>query len=192
MKEKKRDSIATELWMLSTTHSLHLMISVNGGMTKECYKCHKFVAEKIAKKSGCRYEKVLLIIKCRLLFLILRASLTWVRGSHSFATHSGNHAVDDFEIAFDSTLGWDLLIWDLKGRVCLDSLIKVFVLVHRITLYSSCFCSVLSHTATTADVFLVIHFYISLCEVLPIHTLCLLHNCTYFFFFFFLFMSLAF
>ena len=34
-----------------------LMISVNGGMAEVCYKFHKFVAEKIANKSGCRYEK---------------------------------------------------------------------------------------------------------------------------------------
>ena len=36
-----------------------LVFSVNGGMAKECLKFHKFVAEKIANKSGCRYEKVL-------------------------------------------------------------------------------------------------------------------------------------
>ena len=40
-----------------------LVFSVNGGMAKECLKFHKFVAEKIANKSGCRYEKVLSIIK---------------------------------------------------------------------------------------------------------------------------------
>ena len=34
-----------------------LMISVNGGMAEVCYKFHKFVAEKITNKSGCRYEK---------------------------------------------------------------------------------------------------------------------------------------
>ena len=82
-----------------------LVFSVNGGIAKECLKFHKFVAEKIANKSGCRYEKVLPIIKCKLSFLILRASLMCVRGSRSFTTHSGNHAVDDFEIAFDYTLG---------------------------------------------------------------------------------------
>ena len=82
-----------------------LVFSVNGGMTKECLKFHKFVAEKIANKSGCLYEKVLSIIKCKLSFLILRAFLLCVRSSCSFATHSGNHAVDDYEIAFAYTLG---------------------------------------------------------------------------------------
>ena len=82
-----------------------LVFSVNGGIAKECLKFHKFVAEKIANKSGCRYEKVLPIIKCKLSFLILRAFLMCVRGSRSFTTHSGNHAVDDFEVAFDYTRG---------------------------------------------------------------------------------------
>ena len=81
-----------------------LVFSVNGGMAKECLKLHKFVAEKIANKSGCRNEKVLSIIKCKLSFLILRASLMCVRGSCSLTTHSGNHAVDDFKIAFDYML----------------------------------------------------------------------------------------
>ena len=48
----------------------------------------------------------------------------YVRGSHSFTTQSGNHAVDDLEIAFGYTLGWDLLIWDLKGRVCFETLLN--------------------------------------------------------------------
>ena len=38
-------------------------LSMNGGMVKECLKFHKFVAEKIANKPGCHYEKVLSIIK---------------------------------------------------------------------------------------------------------------------------------
>ena len=126
-----------------------LVFSVNGGMAKKCLQFHKTVAEKIANKSGCRYEKRLSIIKCKLSFLILCASLMCVRGSRSLTTQSGNHAVDDFEIAFDYTLGWDLLIRDLKGRVCFGSLIKILVPVHRSTLCSSWICFVLSYTAHT-------------------------------------------
>ena len=121
--------------------STPLVFSENGVMAKECLKFHKFIAEKIANKSGCRYEEFLSIIKCKLSFLILRASLMCVSCSRSFTTHSGNHAVDDFEIAFNYALGWDLLIWELKGRVCFGSLIKIFVPVHRSTLSSSCICS---------------------------------------------------
>ena len=79
-------------------------------MAIERLKFHKFVAEKIESKSGCRYEKVLSIIKCKLSFFILCASLMCMRGSRYFTTHSGNQAVDDFEIAFYYTLGWNLLI----------------------------------------------------------------------------------
>ena len=82
-----------------------LVFFVNGGMAKECLKFHKVVAEKIANTPGCRYEKVISIFKCKLSFLILRASPMCVRGSCSFTTHSGNHSVDDFEVAFDYTLG---------------------------------------------------------------------------------------
>ena len=63
-------------------------------MAKGCLKFQKLVAEKIADKSGCVYQKVLSIIKCKLLFVILR---------RSFTIHSGNHAVGDFEIAFYHT-----------------------------------------------------------------------------------------
>ena len=153
-----------------------LVFSVNGKMAKEWLKFHKIVAEKISNKSGCRYEKVLSNIKCKLSFLILRAFLMSVRRSRSFTAHSGNHAVDNFEIGFDCMLGWDLLIRDLKGRVCFGSLIKGFVPVYRSTLSFSQICSVFSYTPPKADILLFIHFYISLCEVLLIHTPCLLHD----------------
>ena len=81
-----------------------LVFSVKGGMAKECLKFHKFIAENIANKSCCHYQKVLSIVTCKLSFFILHASLMCVRGSRSYTTDSGNHAVDYFEIAFDYTL----------------------------------------------------------------------------------------
>ena len=93
--------------------------------------------------------------------------------------HIQGTRIDDFEIPLDYTIGWDLLIWDLKGRVCFRSLIKIFMAAHPSALSSSWICFVVSHTALTADILLVIHFYISLCEVLLIHTPCLLHSYTY-------------
>ena len=82
-----------------------LVFYLNGVIAKECLKFHKFVSEKITNKSVCRYEKILSIIKCKLSLLILCASLMCVRDSRSFTTHSGNNVVNDFEIAFDYTLG---------------------------------------------------------------------------------------
>ena len=52
-----------------------LVFSLNEEMTKECLKFHKFVAEKIANKSVCHYEKFLSLIKRKLSFLILCACL---------------------------------------------------------------------------------------------------------------------
>ena len=82
-----------------------LVFSVSGGMAKECSRFHKAVAEKISQRLDCKYDKVMSLIKCKLSFLILRASLMCVRGSRSIAKHFGNHEIDDFEIAFDSALG---------------------------------------------------------------------------------------
>ena len=100
-KEKKRQ-YNNRIMKFEQGSSTPLVFSVNGGMAKECLRFHKFFAEKIANKSGCRYAKS--SFNNQLSFLILRASLMCVRGSRSLTTHSGNHAVNDFEIAFDYTL----------------------------------------------------------------------------------------
>ena len=73
-----------------------LVFSVNGGASPECSMFHKHLAEKIATKTGERYEKVLTIIRCKLSFLILRSCLMCIRGSRSY-----NHSIttEDFEIA---------------------------------------------------------------------------------------------
>lgn len=42
------------------------------------------------------------VIKCKLSFLIPRASVMCVRGSNSFTKHSGSQVADDFEIAFET------------------------------------------------------------------------------------------
>ena len=114
-----------------------LVFSANGGMATECLKFHKFVGEKIANKSGSRYEKVLSIIQCKLSSLILCASLMCLRGSRNF------------EIALDYRLGGDLLILDLKDRVrflCqfieVLCLFRAFVLfLATLQLHQTSFCS---------------------------------------------------
>ena len=65
-----------------------LVFSVNGSMARECSTFHKYLAEKIVKKSDCCYEKVMSVIKCKLSFLILRVSLTSARRSRSLTKHS--------------------------------------------------------------------------------------------------------
>ena len=61
-----------------------LVFAVSGGMGKECSMFHKHVAERIAVKSGERYERILSTIRCKLSFLILKSALMCVRGSRNF------------------------------------------------------------------------------------------------------------
>ena len=105
MKEKEKRQYNNRIMNVEHGTFTPLVFSANGGMATECLKFHKFVGEKIANKSGSRYEKVLSIIQCKLSSLILRASLMCLRGSRFFTTNSGNHAVNDFEIELDYRLG---------------------------------------------------------------------------------------
>ena len=75
-----------------------LVFSVNGGASMKCLMFHKHLAEKIATKSGERYEKVLTIIRCKLSFLILRSCLMCIRGSRSYKDNRLT-TTEDFEIA---------------------------------------------------------------------------------------------
>ena len=60
-----------------------LLVSVSGGMGKECSMFHKHVAERLAVKTGERYEKIISTIRCKLSFLILKLALMCVTGSRS-------------------------------------------------------------------------------------------------------------
>ena len=68
---------------------------------------HKHIAEKIAKKFNESYEKVITVIRCKLLFIILRSALLCIRGSQS------NHVlkdIDEFSLDFDSA-GLQRVAW---------------------------------------------------------------------------------
>ena len=104
-REEKKRQYNNRIMTVKHSTFTPLVFSVNGGMAKECLNFYKFVDGKIANKSGFCYQKLVSIIKCKLSFLILPASLMCVRGSRSFTTYSGNNAVNDFETAFDYTLG---------------------------------------------------------------------------------------
>ena len=55
-----------------------LFFSVSGGIGKECSIFHKHVAERLAIKTGERYEKIISTIRCKLSFLILKSALICV------------------------------------------------------------------------------------------------------------------
>ena len=71
-----------------------LVFSVSGGMGKECSMFHKHVAERLAIKTGERYEKIISTIRCKLSFLILKSALMCVRGSRSHNLKT----IDEFEL----------------------------------------------------------------------------------------------
>ena len=75
-----------------------LVFSVTGVMGKECSMFHKHMADKISTKSGEKYSDIMNVLKCKLSFLILRASLLCIRGSR---THKKECKItDDFTNVF--------------------------------------------------------------------------------------------
>ena len=75
-----------------------LIFALNGDVGNECSMFHKHIAERIATKSGDRYESVLTWIRCKLSFLVLRGA---IRGSRSHKNVQQTNVVDDFQLACD-------------------------------------------------------------------------------------------
>ena len=71
-----------------------LAFSVFGGMGKEWSMFHKHLIERLAIKTGERYEKIVPTIRCKLSFLILKSALMCVRGSRSHNLKT----IDEFEL----------------------------------------------------------------------------------------------
>ena len=78
-----------------------LVYSINGGVGPETQAFHKEVAQKIADKTGDKYDKIVAWIRCKLSFVILRACLTCLRGSRPHSSSADGHVIDDFELACD-------------------------------------------------------------------------------------------
>ena len=76
-----------------------LVFSVNEGNGPECSVFHKHLADKIAAKNGYRYDQVLTWIRCKLSFLVLKASLLCLCGSRIVKNNKLSEAVDDFGLA---------------------------------------------------------------------------------------------
>ena len=68
-----------------------LIFSLNGVMSPECERFHKYLAQKIACKSGQKYSKVMNLIRTKLSFLILRACLICVQGSRPHTASSASN-----------------------------------------------------------------------------------------------------
>ena len=76
-----------------------LLISINRGMSRENMLYHKQLADKIATKTDKRYDKVMVWVRCKLSFLIMRSALFCLRGSRT--TKVNTDAVEDFSLACD-------------------------------------------------------------------------------------------
>ena len=76
-----------------------LIFYTNGGAGPEAQIFHKHLADKIAEKTGERYEAVMSWIRCKLAFIILRACLTCLRGSRPHKTLNESLIPTDFALA---------------------------------------------------------------------------------------------
>ena len=81
-KEKKRQYNARVMEVEHGTFT-PLVFSIKGVMGQECQIFHKALAEKLAQKSGERYDEVTRLIRVKLSFLILKIAMQCVRGSRS-------------------------------------------------------------------------------------------------------------
>ena len=76
-----------------------LIFATNGGAGPEAHTFHKHLADKIAEKTGERYEAIMTWIWCKLSFIILRACLTCLRGSRPHRNLNENSIPADFALA---------------------------------------------------------------------------------------------
>ena len=80
--EKKRQYNARVMEVEHGTFT-PLVFSIKGVMGQECQIFHKALAEKLAEKSGERYNDITRLIRVKLSFLVLKIALQCVRGSRS-------------------------------------------------------------------------------------------------------------
>ena len=81
-REKKR-SYNNRIMNIECGSFTPLIFTVRGSMGPECEIYHKFLASKIAEKTGENYSKVMSYIRCKLSFIIIRSALLCLRGSRS-------------------------------------------------------------------------------------------------------------
>ena len=58
-----------------------LVLSLSGSVGKECFMLHKHMPQKITNKTGERYQKIMSIIRCKLLFLSRQSCSLCIRVS---------------------------------------------------------------------------------------------------------------
>ena len=99
-KEKKR-KYGSRIMEIEHGTFTPLIYSITGGMGPECSIFHKHLANRIAEKTGNKYEKVLTLIRTKLSFLIMKSALLCVRGSRAVGSKNQKTFDDDFDIIFE-------------------------------------------------------------------------------------------
>ena len=75
-----------------------IVLTIKGVMAPEASRFHKTLAEKLATKTGERYEDVTRLIRVKLSFLVLKASLLCLRGSRTLTKNTNGENCKDFAL----------------------------------------------------------------------------------------------
>ena len=73
-----------------------MIFTVNGGVGPEDEVFHKHSANRISEKTDQKYKNIISWIRCKLIFIILRACLASLRGCRHQKVTRENTVVDDF------------------------------------------------------------------------------------------------
>ena len=71
-----------------------IVLTIKGVMGPEANAFHKTLADKISQKTGERYDQVIRLMRVKLSFLVLRASLLYLRGSRAMYNTNGEMCED--------------------------------------------------------------------------------------------------
>ena len=102
-KEKKRHYNDRVMNIEHGTFLLHLCSQLTEGLGQNARCFINIWLIKLLQKNGDRYERVLNWIRCKLSFLVLKASLLCLRGSRIVKNNKLSEAVDDFGLACHET-----------------------------------------------------------------------------------------
>ena len=86
-----------------------LIFTLNGSIGPEARVFHKNLAEKLSEKRHEDYDKVLIWIRTKLRFLILRACLTCIRGSRQRSIANETNVIDGLDVKTVCLWTWKIL-----------------------------------------------------------------------------------
>ena len=97
---KKKRQYNTRIMEVEQGTFTPIVLTVKGVMGPEATRYHKILAEKLSTRSGERYDDVLRLMRIKVSFLVLRASLMCLRGSRTVYNPSGE-SCEDFALTLN-------------------------------------------------------------------------------------------